>query len=181
MPSAARSIASRNVGATASRARAKVGNRNPEVVEDDPVEPLGQLPQRGIATLLDGGEDLTHRRHGSVGRYRRARQPGAEIAGEAAEIEHGEHEQRSGYRPSLDGPGGDFGETARVTPDMNADRAELSALTTAVEDLTKRVTSITERYSSGVRDDVLAALEDAERALVQASRRLTIALRALAS
>jgi hypothetical protein len=64
---------------------------------------------------------------------------------------------------------------------MNADRAELSALTTAVEDLAKRVTSITERYSSGVRDDVLAALEDAERALVQASRRLTIALRALAS
>ena len=47
---------------------AKVGNRNPEVVEDDPVEPLGQLPQRGIATLLDGGEDLPHRRHGSVGR-----------------------------------------------------------------------------------------------------------------
>ncbi len=64
---------------------------------------------------------------------------------------------------------------------MNADRAELSALTTAVEDLAKRVTSITERYSTGARDDVLAALEDAERALVQASRRLTIALRALAS
>ena len=128
MPSAARSIASRNVGATASRAASKVGNRNPEVVEDDPVEPLGQLPQRGIATLLDVGEDLAHRRHGGVSRYRRAGQPRAEIAGEAAEIEHGEHEQGSGYRPCLDGPGGDFGETARVTPDMNADRAELSAL-----------------------------------------------------
>ena len=181
MPSAARSSASRNVRRNGFARSAKVGNRNPEVVEDDPVEPLGQLAQRGIATCLDGGEDLAHRRHGSVSRYRRARQPGAEVAGEAAEIEHGEHEQRSGYRPSLDGPGGDFGETARVTPDMNADRAELSALTTAVEELTKRVTSITERYSSGVRDDVLAALEEAERALVQARAGSTIALRALAS
>ena len=72
-----------------------------------------------------------------------------------------------------------MGETARVTPDMSADRAELSALTTAVEDLAVRVTRMTERYSTGARDDVLAALEDSERALVQAARRLTIALRAL--
>jgi len=63
---------------------------------------------------------------------------------------------------------------------MNADRAELSALTTATEDLAKRVTRMTERYTTGARDDVLAALEDAERALVQASRRLTVAGRALA-
>ena len=59
--------------------------------------------------------------------------------------------------------------------DASADRAELSALTTAVEELTKRITLIIERYSGGVRDDVLAALEGAERALVQASRRLDVA------
>ena len=66
-----------------------------------------------------------------------------------------------------------------MPPDASADRAELSALTTAVEELTKRVTLITERYSSGARDDVLAALEGAERALVQASRRLEVAVRSL--
>ena len=63
--------------------------------------------------------------------------------------------------------------------DASADRAELSALTTAVEEQTKRVTLIIERYSSGTRDDVLAALEGAERALVQASRRLEVATRSL--
>ena len=62
---------------------------------------------------------------------------------------------------------------------MGADRAELSALTTAVEDLATRVTRMTERYSTGSRDDVVAALEEAERALLQASRRLTVAVRAL--
>ena len=77
---------------------------------------------------------------------------------------------------------GDLGETARVTPDMNADRAEL----VHAHDRGRRPHRSASRrspsdYSSGVRDDVLAALDDAERALVQASRRLTIALRALAS
>jgi hypothetical protein len=75
--------------------------------------------------------------------------------------------------------GAEFRETEHVPADASADRAELSALTTAVEELTKRITLILERYSGGARDDVLAALEGAERALIQASRRLDVATRAL--
>lgn len=67
-----------------------------------------------------------------------------------------------------------------MTTNDSADQAELSALTTAVDELAKRVTRITERYMSGARDDVLAALEDAERSLLVASRRLSVAARALA-
>jgi hypothetical protein len=67
-----------------------------------------------------------------------------------------------------------------VTTSSSADQAELSALTTAVDELARRVTRITERYMSGARDDVLAALEDAERSLTVASRRLAVAMRALA-
>ena len=46
-----RSSASRSVGATASQRGAQLGGRHPEVVEHDAVEPLGELPQRGVATL----------------------------------------------------------------------------------------------------------------------------------
>ena len=65
-------------------------------------------------------------------------------------------------------------------PTRARDRAELSALTTAVDELTKRITLITERYSGGARDDVLAR---ARRRRARAGRkrlgRLDVATRAL--
>jgi hypothetical protein len=45
--------------------------------------------------------------------------------------------------------GAEFRETEHVPADASADRAELSALTTAVEELTKRITLIIDRYSGG--------------------------------
>jgi len=62
---------------------------------------------------------------------------------------------------------------------MSHDAAELSALSSAVDDFVRRVTAIADRYEGTPRDDLLAVLYDAERLLVQAARSLTKAERAL--
>ncbi len=64
---------------------------------------------------------------------------------------------------------------------MNSVTAELSALTTAIEDLERRVTAIAAGYAGESRDDVLTPLYAAERQLRQAARALTTAGRVLAT
>lgn len=51
--------------------------------------------------------------------------------------------------------------------------AELSSISTALEELSKRVTTIAEGYAGSRRDDVAAELYRVERALGSASRTLT--------
>jgi hypothetical protein len=51
--------------------------------------------------------------------------------------------------------------------------AELSSLSTALDDLTRRVTAIAERRGDVEGDDVAASLFEVERALREARRRLS--------
>ena len=50
--------------------------------------------------------------------------------------------------------------------------AELSSLTTALEDLTKRVTAMADCYAAQRREDLAGELYAVERQLVNAARRL---------
>ena len=58
------------------------------------------------------------------------------------------------------------------TAAMQSDHAELSSLTTSLDDLTRRVTVMAERHVGGPREDIALDLYEVERALRTASRRL---------
>ena len=62
---------------------------------------------------------------------------------------------------------------------MESDRAELSALATTLEDLTRRVTAIADRYQATPRDDLAIRLYEVERSLLAASRNLDRVLRSM--
>ncbi len=55
---------------------------------------------------------------------------------------------------------------------MPSGHAQLSSISTAMEDLTARVTSIADEYSTTPREDLAADLYDVERSLRAARRRL---------
>lgn len=55
---------------------------------------------------------------------------------------------------------------------MDLDAAQLSSLSTALQDLTDRVTALADGYQSSPREDVAADLYDVERNLQAALRRL---------
>lgn len=55
---------------------------------------------------------------------------------------------------------------------MSSAIAELSSISTALEELSKRVTAIAEDFASSRRDDLAAELYRVERALGSASRTL---------
>ncbi|CAN5163718.1 hypothetical protein BH18ACT4_BH18ACT4_02180 [soil metagenome] len=55
---------------------------------------------------------------------------------------------------------------------MDSDRADLSSVATALDDLTTRVTEVADRYNGTARDDLAADLYEVERALRTAARRL---------
>ncbi len=61
---------------------------------------------------------------------------------------------------------------ARHTVAMDLDAAQLSSLSTALQDLTDRVTALADQYQSSPRDDVAADLYDVERNLQAGLRRL---------
>lgn len=60
---------------------------------------------------------------------------------------------------------------------MNSDQAELSTVTTQIDDLVGRVVEVAERYRGTDRDDVAIRLFEVERALTAAGRSLQSALR----
>jgi hypothetical protein len=51
--------------------------------------------------------------------------------------------------------------------------AELSSMTTALEDVSRRVAAIAEDYEAAKRDDLAAELFEVERSVAAAIRRLT--------
>lgn len=55
---------------------------------------------------------------------------------------------------------------------MELDAAQLSSLSTALEDLSERITSLANDYQGSPREDVAADLFEIERLLVSAHRRL---------
>jgi len=60
----------------------------------------------------------------------------------------------------------------RDTVGMALDTAQLSSLSTALEDLSKRITDMADQYQASPREDVAADLYEVERHLVAATRRL---------
>ena len=62
--------------------------------------------------------------------------------------------------------------STRDTVSMPLDTAQLSALSTALEDITRRVTDMADEYQGSPREDVAADLYEVERHLVAATRRL---------
>ena len=64
---------------------------------------------------------------------------------------------------------------------MESDRAQLSAMESTLEDLTRRVTEIASRYRGSPREDVAHALFDTERALQRAGRQLAKTMRLMRS
>jgi hypothetical protein len=62
---------------------------------------------------------------------------------------------------------------------MESDRAELSALATSLDELTKRMTGLADRYQGTPRQDLADSLYEVERSLLTASRKLDRVLRAM--
>lgn len=60
---------------------------------------------------------------------------------------------------------------------MHSDQAELSAVTTQIDELLVRVVEVAERYRGTDRDDVAIRLFEVERSLSSAGRSLQSALR----
>jgi hypothetical protein len=62
---------------------------------------------------------------------------------------------------------------------METDRAELSALATSIDELTRRVTAAADRLRGTSRDDIANGLYEVERSLLTASRKLERVVRDL--
>jgi hypothetical protein len=62
---------------------------------------------------------------------------------------------------------------------METDRAELSALATSVDEVTRRVTAAADRLRGTPRDDIANGLYEVERSLLTAGRKLDRVIRAL--
>jgi len=61
---------------------------------------------------------------------------------------------------------------------MESDLAELSTVSTQIDDLVDRVVDVAESYRGGDRDDIAIRLFEVERSLNSARRNLQSALRA---
>lgn len=66
--------------------------------------------------------------------------------------------------------------TSDHQPEPSHDAAELSSITTVLEDLQGRVVEVADRWRSRERDDVAGDLYDVERSLRSAQRRIRRAL-----
>jgi hypothetical protein len=62
---------------------------------------------------------------------------------------------------------------------MDTDRAELSALATSIDEVTRRVTAAADRLRGTPRDDIANGLYEVERSLLTAGRKLDRVIRAL--
>jgi hypothetical protein len=62
---------------------------------------------------------------------------------------------------------------------METDRAELSALATSIDEVTRRVTAAADRLRGTPRDDIANGLYEVERSLLTAGRKLDRVIRAL--
>jgi hypothetical protein len=62
---------------------------------------------------------------------------------------------------------------------MEIERAELSALATSIDEVTRRVTAAADRLRGTPRDDVASGLYEVERSLLTAGRKLDRVVREL--
>lgn len=66
-----------------------------------------------------------------------------------------------------------------ILPGMDTDAAELSSVTTVIEELARRVVEVANRRSDDPDDPVVPRLHEVERSLVAAERRLRTIVRDL--
>jgi hypothetical protein len=64
---------------------------------------------------------------------------------------------------------------------MESDRAQLSALSTSLDDLSRRIAEIADKHRRPPREDIATGLDEVERSLTTASRRLAKVMRAMRS
>jgi hypothetical protein len=64
---------------------------------------------------------------------------------------------------------------------MESDRAQLSALATTLDDLTRRIAEVASRHRASPREDIAMGLDEVERSLATAGRRLEKVMRAMRS
>jgi len=64
---------------------------------------------------------------------------------------------------------------------MESDRAQLSALATSLDDLTRRIAEVAGRHRASPREDIASGLDEVERSLITAGRRLEKVMRAMRS
>lgn len=64
---------------------------------------------------------------------------------------------------------------------MESDRAQLSALSTSLDDLSRRIVEIADNHRRPPREDIAIGLDEVERALTTASRRLAKVMRSMRS
>lgn len=62
---------------------------------------------------------------------------------------------------------------------MDADRSELSALASSLDELTRRVTAVADRYRNTPRADIADGLYEVERSLSTGARQLDRVLRSM--
>jgi hypothetical protein len=62
---------------------------------------------------------------------------------------------------------------------MDSDRAELTALASSLEDLTRRITAVADRLRGTPRSDIADGLYEAERSLITASRQMERVVRTM--
>jgi hypothetical protein len=62
---------------------------------------------------------------------------------------------------------------------VESDRAQLSALSSTLDDLNRRITEIAGRYQGSEREDVAQGLYEVERSLAMASRQLAKTMQAM--
>jgi hypothetical protein len=64
---------------------------------------------------------------------------------------------------------------------MESDRAQLSALATSLDELTRRIAEIAGRHRTSPREDIAQGLDEVERSLLTAARRLEKVMRIMRS
>ncbi len=62
---------------------------------------------------------------------------------------------------------------------MESDRAQLSALASTLDDVTRRITDVAGHYQAPPREDIAQGLYEVERALNTAARHLAKVMRAM--
>jgi hypothetical protein len=62
---------------------------------------------------------------------------------------------------------------------MESDRAQLSALATTLDDVTRRVVEIADNYRGSPRDDIAFGIDQVERSLNAAARQLAKTMRSM--
>ena len=132
---------------------------HPQGLELRTVEAGGELDEGGVALGADPGDQVAHHRQRLIARQVGTGKVGGGV-GCPATVENVQHE-RAGYNRPM------------------SIVAELSALSTALDELTARVVNLADARGSDDEDPIRSDLQEVERHLTQAGRRVAKSLRSL--